>query len=123
MLLGFLHKCKHTRHIQRRTPFNLLLVLKFQSTRTTQGIFYLIIFNVLLSYHIKLFFAIVFFIFHNYFTISLFNNFFLTLPVPTNSPSSLYILYCPSCKLCDNLTPLKNKLNFFSFKTILLFSP
>ena len=67
MLLGFLYKYKHTRHIQRRTPFNLLLVLKFQSTRTTQGIFYLIIFNVLISYHIKEFFAIVFFNFHKYF--------------------------------------------------------
>ena len=61
MLLGFLHKCKPTRHIQRRTPFNLLLVLKFQSTRTTQGINYLIIiFNVFIYYHINLFLASIF---------------------------------------------------------------
>ena len=39
MLLGFLYKYKLTRHTQRRTPVLSLLVLKFQSIRTTQGFF------------------------------------------------------------------------------------
>ena len=68
MLLGFLHKCKLTRHIQRRTPFNLLLVLKFQSTRTTQGI-NIYFLNVTIYYHIKLFFSIQFLNFHKVFCI------------------------------------------------------
>ena len=73
MLLGFLHKCKLTRHIQRRTPFNLVLVLKFQSTRTTQGMFYLLfIFNVPIYYHNIIFFSRLFSFFHIIFTQNIF---------------------------------------------------
>lgn len=122
MLLGFLLVyCKPTRHTQRRTPFNLLLVLKFQSTRTTQGMFYLLFILVYLYIITTLYFFQYYFHFftqysHNH--ISLFKYPFSSFAIPIKFFCPSYILYNPLVLLFFNFTPLYRSSNFFSSNSI-----
>ena len=80
ILLGFLHKCKHTRHTKRLDSASKLVGSKIPFARTTQGLFNLFLISiVILSYNFFIINLLILIKFYTYYSFMLFNSFFVNL--------------------------------------------